>query len=312
MANSTPIPLTILGGWLGAGKTTLLKRILATATERIAVVVNDVGEINIDAALIRSADEEVIELTNGCVCCSIGESLALTLRDLTLRSPAPARIIVEASGVADPTQVALFGDRRRVPLDAVITLVDAGGFVRRSTNPPYGSLMQAQVAGADLVIATKLDLLAEHERAAALAGVRAATSAPVVEATDDPAWIRSVVLGPHTPTDRAGYEATPHGPHVKTSAWWATGPVDIATVDAALRAPGLLRAKGSVATAGGTRLVHLAGGRIEVSHTAAEPIGAIVLIATADTDLTDVEAELDRARVAEPALESRAVDSAGP
>ena len=132
MSDRPPIPMTVLGGWLGAGKTTLLNRMLAHADQRIAVVVNDIGEINIDAALIGAADDEIVELTNGCVCCSIGQSLALTLRELTLRDPAPERIVVEASGVADPVQVAAYGDRRRVPLDAVITLADAETFAHRA------------------------------------------------------------------------------------------------------------------------------------------------------------------------------------
>lgn len=272
--------MTVLGGWLGAGKTTVLNRMLAHATERIAVVVNDIGEINVDAALIAGADDEVVELTNGCVCCSIGESLALTLRELTLRAPAPDRIVIEASGVADPVQVAAYGDRRRVPLDAIISLADAGTFERRAGLDPYGSLVRAQVAGADLVVATKLDLLDAEAREPALAQLRAATTAPVVESSDDPQWIRDVILGPHEPSERAGYEPVPSAAGIATATWRPDAPVDPAVLEAALRRPGLLRAKGSVATTEGAIVVHLAGDRVEtVPLTDAEPLGAIVLIA---------------------------------
>ena len=79
------IPMVVLGGWLGSGKTTLLNRLLrASGGERFAVVVNDVGAVNLDAELVAARDGPTVELTNGCVCCSIGDSLALTLRDLVL------------------------------------------------------------------------------------------------------------------------------------------------------------------------------------------------------------------------------------
>lgn len=271
--------MTVLGGWLGAGKTTLLNRMLAHAEQRIAVVVNDIGEINVDAALISAADDEVVELTNGCVCCSIGESLALTLRELTLREPAPERIVIEASGVADPVQVAAYGDRRRVPLDAIITLADGGTFQRRAGLDPYGSLVRAQVAGADLVVVTKLDLLTDDEAAAGLAALRGATSAPVVAAHDDAAWIRDVILGPHAPADRTGYEPAPPARGIATTTWRPSGLVRASAVVEALSGSGLLRAKGSVASLDGAVLVHLAGGRVEVTEHDGPPLDAIVLIA---------------------------------
>ena len=95
------IGYTIVGGFLGAGKTTLINSLLSTATEPIAVIVNDIGEINIDAALISSVTDDTLELTNGCVCCSIGDSLATTLRDLCQRPEPPERIVLECSGAAE-------------------------------------------------------------------------------------------------------------------------------------------------------------------------------------------------------------------
>ena len=82
MSSSPKIPVTVLGGWLGAGKTTMVNRMLAAATERIAVIVNDVGEINIDGALISTGDpdsDDIVELTNGCICCKVGDDLYATL-----------------------------------------------------------------------------------------------------------------------------------------------------------------------------------------------------------------------------------------
>ena len=297
MSDHPPIPMTVLGGWLGAGKTTLLNRMLANAEQRVAVVVNDIGEINVDAALIAADDDEVVELTNGCVCCSIGESLALTLRELTLRNPLPERIVIEASGVADPVQVAAYGDRRRVPLDAIITLADAGTFARRAGLDPYGSLVKAQVAGADLVVATKLDLLDDDTADAGLAALRAATSAPVVASSDDPAWVRDVILGPHDLSDRSGYEVAPPAHCIATRTWRSAEPVDVGALVGALERSGLLRAKGTVTTLDGTMLVHLAGERVEVTPSDGPALDALVLIGGSGAVVTDAVEALDRVRL---------------
>lgn len=286
--------MTVLGGWLGAGKTTLLNRMLAHADERIAVVVNDIGEINVDAALISAADDEIVELTNGCVCCSIGQSLALTLRELTLRDPRPERIVIEASGVADPVQVAAYGDRRRVPLDAVITLADAGTFERRARLDPYGPLVKAQVAGADLVVATKLDLLNSDAATAGLESIRTVSVAPVIEASTDPEWIRRVILGSHQPARRVDYTPAPPVTGISTHTWRTTGPVDVNRLTAALEHSGLLRAKGTLTAPDNTLLVHLAGDRVEITTITDHALDALVLIGTSDAVVTAAAHALDR------------------
>ncbi|MEM8704816.1 MAG: CobW family GTP-binding protein [Actinomycetota bacterium] len=294
MTDVDPIPLTVLGGWLGAGKTTLLNRVLSTTTERLAVVVNDVGEINVDADLVRAnaGDDDVVELTNGCVCCSIGEDFELTLIELTLRDPAPDRIIVEASGIADPTQIAAFATHRRVVLDAVISLAEADGFTERSSRPPYGTLMRTQIGGADLVIATKLDLVDASLHGVALDELRALTAAPVVAVSDDPAWIRDVVLGTRGPSDRELVAELTHTANVVTTTWRPTASVDADRLRAVLTGSGLLRAKGSVTTDDGPMLVHLAGGRVAVEPRTAS-LGAVVLIGPDAACVDDVVARLD-------------------
>ena len=119
------IPMVAVGGCLGSGKTTLLNRFLrASGGERLSAVVNDVGAVNLDAELVAARDGGTVELTNGCVCCSIGDSLALTLRDLVLSDRPPDRLVIEASGVAEPDRVAAYGDRRRIRLDGVVVAVD--------------------------------------------------------------------------------------------------------------------------------------------------------------------------------------------
>ena len=181
------IPLTIIAGYLGAGKTTLINRLLAQADgRRLAVLVNDFGDINIDASLIASHDGGTISLTNGCVCCSISDALGDALDQVTAMLPPPDQIIVEASGVSDPAKVAHYGlGWPGVTLDSVLTLADAETIQDRATDKFVGHLVLQQLRTADLVVLTKPDLVSEarlrevEQWAASLAG-----GAPSVRATN--------------------------------------------------------------------------------------------------------------------------------
>jgi G3E family GTPase len=125
------VPVTILTGFLGAGKTTLLNRILTEQHgRRIAVIENEFGEVGVDQELMLGADEEIFELNNGCICCTVGAGLIQLLSSLVQRADRFDHILVETTGLADPGPVAqllfvddVFSDRLR--LDAIVTLVDA-------------------------------------------------------------------------------------------------------------------------------------------------------------------------------------------
>ena len=105
--NNTPLPVTIISGYLGSGKTTLVNHLLRHSDgRRIVVLVNDFGELPIDADLIISADGDTINLANGCACCSMGGDLFNALVDVLDRSPPPQYLLIEASGVADPARIA--------------------------------------------------------------------------------------------------------------------------------------------------------------------------------------------------------------
>ncbi len=273
----------MLGGWLGAGKTTMVNRMLAAATERIAVIVNDVGEINVDAALLSSGeaddDDDIVELTNGCICCKVGDDLYATLADLARRDPAPERVVVEASGVAEPRQAAGYLGHPRYSVDAVISLAAAGGFEHRSSGPPYGSLMRAQLSGADLVVVTKLDLLdTDDERTAAIEELQQFTKAQVIASNEDPEWINTVMLGAHANPDHRPADGS--SVPVATATWSPTGVSGAIGIKSALRSSGLLRAKGSLTTDQGNIIVHLAGQRVTTSPLAEDttPLNAVVLI----------------------------------
>lgn len=172
---TTPIPVTVLTGYLGAGKTTLLNRILTEDHgKKYAVIVNEFGEIGIDNDLIVESDEEIYEMNNGCVCCTVRGDLIRVVQGLTRRQGRFDAIIVETTGLADPVPVAqtFFMDddvRAKTQLDAVIALVDAKHLPLRLKDSPEA---EDQIAFADVVLVNKSDLVSEDELAAIETTVR--------------------------------------------------------------------------------------------------------------------------------------------
>jgi G3E family GTPase len=171
----TPIPVTVLTGYLGAGKTTLLNRILTEDHgKRYAVIVNEFGEIGIDNDLVVGADEEVFEMNNGCVCCTVRGDLIRVLSGLMKRKGRFDAIIVETTGLADPGPVAqtFFVDdevKAKTRLDSVTTVVDA-----RHVRARIADSREAveQIAFADQIVLNKIDLVSPEELAAVEAAVR--------------------------------------------------------------------------------------------------------------------------------------------
>ncbi len=170
------IPVTVLTGYLGAGKTTLLNRILTEDHgKRYAVIVNEFGEIGIDNDLVVGADEEVFEMNNGCVCCTVRGDLIRVVSGLMKRKGGFDAIIVETTGLADPGPVAqtFFMDedvRARTRLDSVTALVDAKHVMQRLDDSKEA---REQVAFADQIILNKTDLVDEAELETVEARLRA-------------------------------------------------------------------------------------------------------------------------------------------
>jgi G3E family GTPase len=160
------IPVTVLTGYLGAGKTTLLNRILSDPKgKRYAVIVNEFGEIGIDNDLIIDVDEEIFELNNGCVCCSVRGDLIRILTALFKRRSSFDGIIIETTGLADPAPVAqtFFADddvRYRASLDAIVTVVDAANVLKRLQDSKEAV---EQIAFADAIILNKIDSVSSEE-----------------------------------------------------------------------------------------------------------------------------------------------------
>jgi len=161
-----PIPVTVLTGYLGAGKTTLLNRILSdNHGKKYAVIVNEFGEIGIDNDLIVESDEEIYEMNNGCVCCTVRGDLIRVVEGLMRRPGRFDGIIVETTGLADPVPVAqtFFMDddvRAKTELDAVVALVDAKHLPLRLKDSREA---EDQIAFADVVVINKTDLVSHDE-----------------------------------------------------------------------------------------------------------------------------------------------------
>jgi G3E family GTPase len=166
MPTPTRIPVTVLTGFLGAGKTTLLNRILSEQHgKKIAVIENEFGEVGVDNQLVIQADEELFEMNNGCICCTVRGDLIRILTRLAKRTTPLDGIIIETTGLADPGPVAqtFFTDedmKAHYRLDAIVTLVDARHLLQHLDNAPEA---KAQIAFADVILLNKTDLVDPSE-----------------------------------------------------------------------------------------------------------------------------------------------------
>jgi len=166
MAEAHQIPVTVLTGYLGAGKTTLLNRVLTeNHGKKYAVIVNEFGEIGIDNDLVVGADEDVFEMNNGCVCCTVRGDLIRIIDGLLKRKGKFDGILVETTGLADPAPVAqtFFVDETvsgKTSLDAVVTVVDAKWLKDRLKDAPEA---KNQIAFADVIVLNKTDLVTPDE-----------------------------------------------------------------------------------------------------------------------------------------------------
>ncbi|UCE31796.1 MAG: GTP-binding protein [Burkholderiales bacterium] len=266
-----PTPLTLIAGYLGAGKTTLVNQLLRQADGlRIAVLVNDFGDIDIDAELVVARDGPVISLAGGCVCCSFGSDLIGALVDLVGPSRRIDHIVVEASGVGLPAaiahSVALLPELR---FDGTVLVADAESVRTHAEDRYVGELVREQLCQADLLVLNNADL----RDANALQDVRAwlATLAPGVPVLESvhAQLPPALVLGSHASTpnrDRARHEPSTDDASARfvSRAYRVHSGADARALARALAETpmGIVRAKGLVTTADGMRrALHVVGRR---------------------------------------------------
>jgi G3E family GTPase len=249
---------------------------LSDATQRIAVVVNDFGSVNIDASLIRERHNDTIELTNGCICCAVGESLADVLFTILERSELPEVVIIEASGVANPAAVAAFAHIEGFHHLGNVVLVDATHALNTSDDPLVGRTFALQVEAAHLLAITKTDEANEpiveqvHDLVSSLA-----PTTPLVLTTS--ATLSSLImnLAPH-----AGSAITDTHTEFNTTTLSHVSAQDEKQLLAFLQnfPSSVVRAKGVVELANGDRrLVQKVGSTISISQTELPTTGMVLI-----------------------------------
>ncbi len=283
------VPLTFVAGYLGAGKTTLINELLATADRPIAVMVNDVGEVNIDARLIKRRHGDTIELTDGCVCCSLSEGFGAAFDQLREREQPPDHIVIELSGLAEPSRVIPWSKSAGFKLDGVVTIVDAEQFLERiDSDVVTGHTMQAQLEAADLVILTKLDLTDTATEAAVRARIDQMSPGVSIITGDTASLATLLGLGGRRPGGVTDVPDPSLFDRHETSVVAIPNPIERTELKALVDAQPerVVRAKGIGADASGTRwLAEIIGRRrwvTELPQAEAEPPTDLVVIALPD------------------------------
>ena len=259
-----PVSYTIIGGYLGAGKTTLLNRLLhntasQNAGQRLALLINDFGSINIDASLISHQTDSQINLTNGCICCGLSAGFDEAIDTLLKQSPRPDHIIVEASGVADVVSLAQYGLAPGLALAGVLVVADAETVRAKASDKYVAATVQRQLQGADLILLNKTDLVAPAALAEVESWLGELTPGTPVVLTSHCDVPLEVLLGvssnsalrPERPTQQPSgpHEHHEHHEHHETYTTWQfehPTPLTSANVDAFVNGlpDSVLRAKG--------------------------------------------------------------------
>jgi G3E family GTPase len=284
------VSLTIIAGFLGSGKTSLLNHLLTQSGGRkITALVNDFGALNIDSELIEAQHGNQVSLTNGCICCSIGDDLMRSLADIMRQDPLPDHLIIEASGVADPTRIAAYAAvDPQLRLDGIVTLVDAAAHQLHAQDPYLADNYHKQIEAGHMLLISKPDLVEDSQVEHLEAKLRASyPKTPQARVRHGHLPIE-VVLGLQAET---GEQTTPpHAPQILSTqiedhglASWSAhlhGGLsrEVLAEKISSLTPHVLRAKGVLRDAQGAYALHYAGGRIHFEDLDVQPSGHFVLI----------------------------------
>jgi G3E family GTPase len=287
------LPLTVVSGYLGAGKTTLINRLLAEDHGlRLLVLVNDFGAINIDEALIAGRSDDMIALTNGCVCCTMGADLFMALGDALDREERPDHILVEASGIADPAAIANAAIAEPdLSYAGIITLVDALNAEALLADEMIAPQVAQQIKVADLLLVTKTDAIRDE-----LAQALSAHSP------------RPPALVPETPLAHLLFDVVPlprgktavRHPHYTAWSHTSDAALDRRTLGTLLenRPKGLYRLKGFVLTNDGAYELHIVGNYVDARRTQADRTQLVALGPADRLTPDDIETWWSASRIA--------------
>jgi len=283
MAVVDQTPVTIIGGYLGSGKTTLVNHLLRNADgKRLAVLVNEFGELQIDADLIEAQDDDIISLAGGCVCCSYGNDLIMAMMDMAKMDPRPDHIILEASGVALPGAIAsslsLLND---YSVDGVIVLADVETIRERAKDKYMSDTILRQLADADIVLLNKTDLVPNEVRETTREWLNEITNqTPTIETKGSVVPPAVLLRDFDRPDNIIEAFASHQADYFHTGLNVPDMPVDPSAFAELLirKIPGLVRAKGFVNSSDGSmQTIQIVGKRIEITQA---PEGAEVGVVT--------------------------------
>ena len=280
---SSALPVTVVGGYLGAGKTTLINAMLRQAGgRRLAVMVNEFGDLPIDGSLVEAADDRIVSLAGGCVCCSYGEDLVSSLAMLAALEPRPDHVLIEASGVAFPGAIAgTVGLLPDFALDGKVVLADAETVRHRAADRYVGTTIRQQLAQADLILLNKCDLAADPAAVEAWLG-ETAPAARIVRAERADVPI-DAVLGTRTDGSavRSDSRFSDHTSGYVSATLDPPAGADPEALARILADPAhrLLRAKGFARRSGGAMAaIQVVGNRWTVSEAPADAMAGLVCI----------------------------------
>jgi G3E family GTPase len=263
-------PITLITGPLGSGKTTLLRHILAVQPEKIAIVMNEFGEIAIDTKVIEGKNVRIAELGGGCVCCSLLGEFEAAINEI-IETIAPEKIVVETTGLAEP-EALVFNIQEALPqcrLDGVVSVIDADMLIRF---PELGHTTRLQIEGADILLLNKIDLIGPEQLEPLETKLQEINPTAAIVRTErcriDPELLfgiarKAAQLGPGSPTPATTHR---HHPEFESFAFTSDEVFSRECFEDFANGlpPSVVRAKGFIRFAAGTQLFNFVAGRWEL------------------------------------------------